>query len=748
MLNKQITNQTNSINSIIPTSGSFPDSTFSQFTEQEQSDGLSFKSFFELLQRRAIIIVAIISAGMTGVTYSTLKQEPIYQGNFQILVEPVNNDDQVGKINLEVQSPFSKAGLDYDSQIQVLKSPELLEPLVKILQESYPEITYNSLILNLNIRRLGTTKIIEISYQSSDRQEVQFVLNTFSEFYLKYSLNKRKTKLNQGAQFVNQQLPDIQNRVTQLQKELQIFRQKYNFISPESQSEIITGSLQFLKQQRSSVNQQLAAAKNNYLRLQAPEEQLAILNDAPLYQQLIVQQRQLDTQISGELARFQTDNPVIQTLQDKRNNLLPIINAEAKRILNTRIAQAAVIIRKIEVDNQQLTQSEQQLQSALKQLPILSRQYTDIQRNLQLANESLTRFLAKREQLQIDVAQTELPWELIQAPAAQSRYPISPDTTRNLLLGFVASSLLGFGVAKIMEDIDNTYHSIENLQDKIGVPLLGSVPFNKNLARSPSSNLRNIGKDQEPEVVVDPIMASDEYNTSPRRPSQSISYYGQGSFWESLQVLYSNIQLLNSDRPIKSFVVSSAVPGDGKTTVAFSLAKTAAVMGKKVLLVDCDLRKPKVHKLSQLNNLWGISSLISSNIDVAQVIQKMPGFDDLSVITAGPVPPDPARLLSSDKMSQIMDYFTENFDLVIYDTPPLSGLVDARLVAVHTDGVMLVVRIDKTDKSVAKQLVDTLKASPINLLGLVVNGDKFRGIGYNYNYRYSSYYYTKSQAVS
>jgi len=179
--------------------------------------------------------------------------------------------------------------------------------------------------------------------------------------------------------------------------------------------------------------------------------------------------------------------------------------------------------------------------------------------------------------------------------------------------------------------------------------------------------------------------------------------------------------------------------------VGFSLAKTAAIMGKKVLLVDCDLRKSKIHKLSQLNNLWGISSLISSDIDVNQVIQEMPGLNGLSVITAGPVPPDPARLLSSDKMSQMMNYFSENFDLVIYDTPPLSGLVDARLVAVNTDGVMLVVRIDKTDKSALKQLVDTLKASPINLLGVVVNGEKFRGLGYNYNYRYSSYYYTKSK---
>lgn len=747
MLNKQITNQTNSINRIIPTFGSFPDSKFSQFTEQEQSDGPIFRSFVELLQRRAIVIVVVIFAGMTGVTYSTLKQEPIYQGNFQILVEPVNNDDQVEKINLDVNSPFVKPGLDYDSQIQVLKSPELLEPLIKTLQQSYPEITYNYLVSRLNIRRLGTTKIIEINYQSNNRQEIQVVLNTFSKFYLKYSLDKRQTKLSQGVKFVNKQLPNIQNRVIQLQKEMQIFRQKYNFISPESQSGITAGKIQSLTQQRLSVNQQLAAAKNNYLRLQTPEEQLAILNDAPLYQQLIAQQRQLDTQISGELARFQGSNPVIQTLQEKRNNLLPVINAEAKRILNTRTAQAAIIIRKIEVDNQQLTQAEQQLQSELTQLPILSRQYADIQRNLQLANESLTRFLAKREQLQIDVAQTELPWELIQAPA-QSRDPISPDTTRNLLLGFVASCLLGFGVAKIMEGIDNTYHSIENLQDQIGVPLLGSIPFNKDLARRQSSKLRNIGKDQEPEVVVDPIMASDESNTFPSRPSQSGSYYGQGSFWESLQVLYSNIQLLNSDRPVKSFVVSSAVPGDGKSTVAFSLAKTAAIMGKKVLLVDCDLRKSEVHKISKLNNLWGLSSLIASQMDVAQVIQKLPGFDDLSVLTAGPVPPDPARLLSSDKMSQLMDYFTDNFDLVIYDTPPLTGLVDARLVAVHTDGVMLVVRIDKTDKSVAKQLVNMLKASPINLLGLVVNGDKFRGLGYNYNSKYSSYYYPERQSVS
>ncbi|MCW9679995.1 polysaccharide biosynthesis tyrosine autokinase [Dolichospermum planctonicum UHCC 0167] len=747
MLDQQITNDKNSGSSTAPVSTPVPtlfsNPTFSQFSE-EASD-FNLKSLFGLLQRRAIIIIGVASVAMGGVIYTTFKQVPIYESGFQILVEPVNSDSELGKIDVGLANALKPAGLDYESQIQVLQSPELLRDFIKQIQKSYPDINYSTLLQGLTIRRLGASKIIQVSYKSDSNRKIKLILDPLADYYLKYSLNKRQTKLRQGVQFVEAKLPEIRTKLGQLQKEMQVFRQRYNFIDPENQSQVISGQIQSLAQQRLTINQQLTAARANYDRLQRREEQLAILNTAPLYQTLIAQQRQLDTQISGELTRFQPDNPVIRTLQEKRANLLPIIEAEAARTINIRISEATDVIKKIEVDNQYIAQVEKQVQIKLDQLPVLSRQYTEILRNLQIANESLNRFLAAREQLQIEIAQTELPWELIQA-AFQPQYPISPDIPRNLTLGFVASFLLGIGAAFLREQTDNTYHGVENVQDKIGLPLLGSLPFNKNLVQNPSLNLTNIGKYQEPEVVVDPLVASDEIsNTSARSRSRSSYYYGQGSFWESLQVLYSNIQLLNSDRPIKSLVVSSAVPGDGKSTVGFSLAKTAAIMGKKVLLVDCDLRKSKIHKLSQLNNLWGISSLISSDMDVNQVIQKMPGLNDLSVITAGPTPPDPARLLSSDKMSQMMEYFYENFDLVIYDTPPMSGLVDARLVALHTDGVMLVVRIDKTDKSALKQLIDTLKASPINLLGVVVNGEKFRRFGYNYNYRYSSYYYTKSK---
>ena len=626
MLDQQITNDKNSGSSTAPVSTPVPtlfsNPTFSQFSE-EASD-FNLKSLFGLLQRRAIIIIGVASVAMGGVIYTTFKQVPIYESGFQILVEPVNSDSELGKIDVGLANALKPAGLDYESQIQVLQSPELLGDFIKQIQKSYPDINYSTLLQGLTIRRLGASKIIQVSYKSDNNRKIKLILDPLADYYLKYSLNKRQTKLRQGVQFVEAKLPEIRTKLGQLQKEMQVFRQRYNFIDPENQSVVISGQIQSLAQQRLTINQQLTAARANYDRLQRREEQLAILNTAPLYQTLIAQQRQLDTQISGELTRFQPDNPVIRTLQEKRANLLPIIEAEAARTINIRISEATDVIKKIEVDNQYIAQVEKQLQLKLDQLPVLSRQYTEILRNLQIANESLNRFLAAREQLQIEIAQTELPWELIQA-AFQPQYPISPDIPRNLTLGFVASFLLGIGAAFLREQTDNTYHGIENVQDKVGLPLLGSLPFNKNLVQNPSLNLTNIGKYQEPEVVVDPLVASDEISkTSPRSRSRSSYYYGQGSFWESLQVLYSNIQLLNSDRPIKSLVVSSAVPGDGKTTVGFSLAKTAAIMGKKVLLVDCDLRKSKVHKLTQLNNLWGISSLISSDMDVNQVIQKMP----------------------------------------------------------------------------------------------------------------------------
>lgn len=704
-----------------------------------EEDGKSLKDYLNILQRHALLITGVVILGMTGVTHSVTNQKPVYQGNFQLLVEPIDNDN-IGKLTLTDSNFANRSGLDYESQIQVLRSPEKLAKTIQQLQKTYPDITYSSLMGNLTIRRLGETKILEVTYKSNDPKKIKTVLDILSQHYLKYSLDQRQTKLRQGLQFVDKQLPDIQNRVSQLQKELQIFRQRYNFSDPESQSSAVASQIQTLTQQRLTLNQQIVAARTNYLSLQQPQEQILILNNSPNYQQLIAQQRQLEVQISGELARFAPNNPVIVTLQEKKSNLIPLIQQEARRILTIKIAEAESTLKKVEADNQLLIQTEQQLQQKLNQLPVLARQYADIQRNLQLANESLTRFLASREKLQIEVAQTELPWSLIQAPQ-QPQLPIASNTPRQILLGLVVSSLLGMGAAFLMEEMDNTYHTVDQIKEKIKLPILGILPFDKSMILDKNANVNN----QSLAAVNDQVQQQSElrpivqFNNS---PSSQNYYYQRGGFWESIQILHSNLQLLNSDQPINSLVISSALPGDGKSTIAFHLAKIAASMGKRVLLVDADLRLPHVHKFLGLKNLWGLSNLIATNIPAEQIIEEVPDLKNLSVLSAGSLPPDPARLLSSDKMKQLMTYFHDNFDLVIYDAPPILGLVDARLLAPHTDGLMLVVRTDKTDKSALMEVQDSLKVSPINVLGVVVNGDRSRTRNYNY---YSNYYYQSRQ---
>lgn len=709
-------------------------------------DDSTLKDFLAVIKRRALVIISVVSLGMSTVIYSTLQAESVYQGNFQILVEPVNSESNSLNNILEENSPITaSSNLDYESQIQVIRSKELIREILPKLQSSYPDLTYDLLIENLTIRRLGTTKIIEIAYQDHDRQKIDLVLNILSKFYLDYSLEKRKTKLNQGLQFIEKQLPAIRNRVAQLQQQLQIFRQRYNFIDPESQSGSIVQQLKTLQEERMKIDQELASARAIYVSLSTPEGQQATLNNAPIYSQLISQLRQLESQLSAELVRFQPDSPSIAVLEEKRQNLLPLIEDEQKRYIGLKIAEATTAIKKLEVQSQEIAQVEQQAQIKFQQIPVLTRQYTEIQRNLQLANESFNRFLATRETLAIEVAQTELPWELIQPPT-QGASPILPNIPRNLLLGLLGSVAAGTAMAVLLEKLDNTYHNVTSLKEKIKLPLLGTLPVDKNLTANQSAYLAISDSESQLPRLQPEKPENKGLSRLLRHKTKGKNYYGQGLFWESLQVLYANIQMLNSDLPIRSLVVSSTMAGDGKTTTSFYLAQAAAALGKRVLLIDCDLRRPQIHNRSGLNNLLGLTNVLTSNIPLEEAIQKLPDMDMMSVITAGSPPPDPVRLLSSDKMKQLMTYCPENFDLVIYDAPPMLGLVDARLLAPQTDGMLLVMRMDKTDKSILMEFQDSLKHSPINILGVVANGDKENTR--HYSYYYGSYYSASKQPHS
>ncbi|MDZ8055098.1 MAG: GumC family protein [Aulosira sp. ZfuVER01] len=690
------------------------------FPEPEDSgNDWSFRKFIGLVRRRALVIAGVATVVMvTSVVNMKLNQkQPEYESSFELLVEPVNDDSKVVDVVKDTNSSTT-SGLDYDSQIQVLKSPELMGGLIQQLQVLYPDLSYDDLINALQINRLGETKIIEVKYRSNDPKKIKTVLDRISHEYIEYSQERRQTKLRQGIHFVEKQLPFLQNRVDQIQRELQVFRLNYKFNDPEVEAKQIDTQIAALSEQREKVEMQLGQTRSNFDILKGKDGSAAVLNNALLYQQLLTQIRQLDAQIAQESTRLQENNPTIQTLKDKRESLLPLLRNEAQRFLDVKLSETTAQVQTLDVQRQEIDKVIQKLELQRKRLPALARQYNALQRKLQITTESLNKFLSTHENLQIQVSQAELGWQLLKKPIQPEKPVTSSDTKRNLLVGLVISLVLAIGVALLIEKIDNTYHSANDLKDKLKLPLLGNIPFEKQLQISQASTFKgNLPLVRIPDLPPDSIPGLEII------PDQDYSNHSV-NFLEALRVLYTNIQLLSCDRQMRSLIISSAISGDGKSTVAFHLAQIATAMGQRVLLIDANLRQPVIHSFSNLNNLWGLSNLISTNLPPEEVIRKFPSMSQLSVITAGPIPPDPTKLLSSEKMKRLMADFHNTFDLVIYDTPPLLGLADASLLAPNTDGILLVVRIDKTDSSKIQQALDNLKIYPLNVLGIVGNGQK------------------------
>lgn len=275
------------------------------------------------------------------------------------------------------------------------------------------------------------------------------------------------------------------------------------------------------------------------------------------------------------------------------------------------------------------------------------------------------------------------------------------------------------GTALLIDRLDNVFHSIDQVQEEIKDPLLGVIPFSADLAESPTHSRPKSAKAQEITKLLT----------------------------EATRSLAINLRLMGADSPIRSLVVSSAMPGDGKSTVTLNLAQAAAAMGQRVLLVDADLRRPQVHRRLSLFNGQGLANLITNtDLPLEDVVQASGLEEKLSIVTSGQRPPDPSRLLSSETMKRLNQKLLASFDLVIYDTPPLLGLSDASLLSNLCDGLILVVGLGQTDRGAFKRSLETIKTGRSPLLGVVANAVKqapgYRYYDYYYSYRYHHYYHT------
>ena len=680
-------------------------------------------------KRRGILVGSVTIAVTAAILFKMSQSPPSYEGKFQLLVEPLTTSESnlqaILSQTIRQTSGFNgkEFSLDYASQIRVLKSPKVMNPIIDDIKEKYEDVgssLANSIKISRPVDGAEPTRIIEVSYSSGDPKKVKFILEKIAQAYLKYSLEDRQTNLRQGIDFIENQLPVLREKVDILQEQLQRLRQENDVLIPEFQGRQVATYMISIDQMEVETQAQLSSKRQQYANLQELFSQgkfVAVLSqNAGAYNQLIRQIHELDAQVEAAVARLQEDHPTLKSLREQQQNFYRRASEESQGVLDGVAGE----VRQLEAREQSLFEARLRLEQEKEVLASVERQYDALQLELQAATNTLTQFLDKLGGLKVDAAQQESTWQLISPPTV-TQSAGSGIKTKALVVIFALA--LGIGAGVLAEILNNVFHTAEDLADESRLPLIGTIPFVKEFRKTrgrstlPSKVLVPTGS-----LGLDPSARS--RNLVAGNGSTGLLFHTSPVAVEAFRSLYTNIRLLSPDRPFRALVISAATPGEGKSTVALHLAQTAATIGQRVLLVDADLRNPKIHHKLNLPNLQGLSDAIVKDLNLNEAIQRSPEDDNLFVLTSGLVANDPIKLLSSQKMHSLMEQFQDFFDLVIYDTPPLVGLADASILLERTDGLILTVKLHKSDRSLVFKALDGLKIYGGSILGVVANGIK------------------------
>ncbi|WP_448603388.1 GumC family protein [Thermoleptolyngbya sp.] len=707
-------------------------------TSAPKKGGLPIGGLIRMVKRKILVI-----GGMTGVLsiaawLSTASDLPTYRGNFQLLVEPVTSEARIAEPTALTRSAGGVPSrdifsLDYPTQLQILRSPKVLEEVYEKVRAKYPAFTYFQLIQGLELGRIGNTrttetKILQVGYSGSDAELVQMVLDELASKYLRYSLEDRKSRISEGVKFIEDQLPSLQRRVAELEKQLQELQQAYELIDPSSQGGQIFSQLQMVTEQQVATQQQIQEQRVLYNTLQrqlglSPNEAIAAsaLSQDPRYQQLLSSINEIDSQIALESSRFTDESPIIQRLRQRQANLSNLLRQQANRILGPQLSRKADSLtyqdslrldlikqlinttnemQVLQMRDQFLARRQAEVSRQVQQFPAIARRYAEIQRELGVATRTLDQLLGQRETLRVEAAQTQVPWELISEPMlprnANGEAIPDPDSSRKkLMMGTVAGLALGLATAVLIEKRQNIFFSAEDVKDAVPVPLLGVLPACA--TADPCGSLLSIA------------------------PSGGELSDDAFPFLDAVNNFYASLRFLNPGNLVRSLVVCSPAAGDGKTTTALHLAQAAAAAGQRVLLVDANLRSPKLHRVLNLPNDCGLSELLAQKVYPEDAIQECPSLEHLCILTAGQTPPGTTKMLASPQMKDLMAAFDAQFDLILYDTPNLGSTVDANFLAAQADGILLVLAIRQTAYSKTKEVLKKLEEFHLPIIGTVAN---------------------------
>jgi succinoglycan biosynthesis transport protein ExoP len=727
-----------------------------------ENEGVPLKDYWRVLVARRWTIIAAVVTIMAVTVVWTLKQTPVYKATAAVQIDRENPKvlDFGAVYNVETTSDDSLR-----TQFEVLKSRRLATNVILALkldqsrefQPRPPSLwnSYKKALLGLwsseetadaensdRLRGLVTdyisrlkivprrqARIVDITFEAEDPALAARIVNAHADHYIKQNLRFKWEATQQATEFLSDQLVSLKANLEKSQDSLQEYSVKNEILFTSEGRNTAEEKLRQLQEA-------LTGARNDRFRKQSLYDQLppgAFGKDGSIEPDALaalppVMTNSLIATLTSEMATLKQEESALAVSHGPRSEELQRVQRRIEQGEKAAELEKRKIVATIKSEFEIAQRNEEFLtQDVVRQTEVVNRinqqltQY-DIMKQEAKTTEEVYQGLLNRSQEAAISAGLNASNVRIVDPAEVPPSPIRPRKAMNLMLSFVVGLLTGVGLAFAREYMDDTFKSADDVLRSLKAPVLGVVPKLGTLAGRYGYGYRQV-KDGDTQVL--PTTGKIDLATHDT-PTSVLA--------EAYRSIRTSLLLSAPDSPPKVILVTSAVPSEGKTVTAINTAISLTQAGSRVVLIDADMRKPRIHAALSLDAAVGLSSFLSGGAALREVIYECQ-VPNLFVVPCGIIPPNPSELTLSNSFRRLLETLREYFDYVIIDTPPLNSVSDARILATICDGVMVVIKSGATSRSQVRHALEHL-SEPTRVVGVVLNDLDVRN-----NSHYASHYY-------
>jgi succinoglycan biosynthesis transport protein ExoP len=699
-----------------------------------------------ILRKHQWLILSFLLAVVTIVTIATFRMQAVYVATARIEIDPSN----VNILPFQGMDPY---GYEMDlenyieTQSKILTSetlalhtirssglgarPEYASPngpsealAIGSLENQKRPPELGAFLGSLGVRRVPNSRLMDVTFESTDPQFAARIVNEHIKNFQDQNIKSHYDETTHATTWLRNELEELKIAVQDSEDRRIAYERKNQIWTLDDKSNITT-------QRLADLNKELTDAQSERMRKEALFQfakagditDVPQLRDNPTLQALTQKRQSASEEYNDALSQYGPNFPKVLRLQAQVKDMDQLIQKENVNTLN-----------RLESDYREARERETLLTQALDQQKTVANEmaermveYNILKREAEASKTLYDGLMTKLKEVSISSALQSSNIRVVD-PAMIPAYPSRPAKARNIALAFLVGLVGGIGLALMREYLDNTVKTPDDIETLARLPSLAVVP---QFAGSNGNGTRK--------RLLQGIAA----NGHEKRIELVAQHLPKSQMSEAFRALRTSLLLSQPGRPPQVILVTSALPREGKTTAAANLAVTLAQLGDKTVLVDADLRKPGVGRLLNLggNKYAGFSSYLAGVSSLDLVTVPHPDIPNLAAIPTGPLPPNPADLLSSHKLAEAIAELRTKFKFVVIDSPPIMAATDAVILSVQTDGVLLVVRSGETPKEAFTRTRDLLVSVKCHILGVVLNAVDSGAPDYYYSYRYYPYSY-------